>query len=96
MELKTYIRTFLKYWYWLPICVVITFIATLFFTLRQPGIYEANTTFVIRPHSSLVVEDEFVSTLDIISRRVEINNTFAEVANSTLIKDKSAVDLGLS
>ncbi len=96
MELKTSIRTFLKHWYWLPICVMVTLAGTLLFTLRQSEIYEANTTFVIRPHSSLIVEDEFVSTLDTLSRRVEINNTFAEIANSSSIKGKAAEDLGLS
>jgi diguanylate cyclase (GGDEF)-like protein len=96
MELKAYIRIFLKYWYWLPICVVFTLLATFLFTLRQTEVYEANTTFVIRPHSTLIVEDEFVKTLETLSRRVEINNTFAEVANSNLIKNKAAEDLALS
>lgn len=76
--------------------MVFTLTAALYITLQQPEIYEARSTFVIRPHSTLLVEDEIVRTLDILSRRVEINNTFAEVANSNLIKDKAAEVLRLS
>ncbi|UCG25950.1 MAG: hypothetical protein JSW55_08195, partial [Chloroflexota bacterium] len=96
MEVKEYIKVIIKNWRILLACVAVTVVATLLFTIRQPRIYESLATFVIRPHSSLIVQDDFVSTLETLSRRVEINNTFAEVANSKLIKDKAVERLGLT
>lgn len=96
MELRAYIRILTRNWYLLLICFAVTVAATIFFAMRQPKQYQANTTFVIRPHSSLIVEDEFVRTLDTLSRRTEINNTFAEVASSDFVKEEAAQKLGLS
>lgn len=95
MDIRTYLQIVINSWRILLVSVVVTMAATLVFTLRQPRIYESVSTFVIRPHSSLILQDEFVSTLDTLSRRVEINNTFAEVTNSKLIKDRAAEKLGL-
>ena len=96
MEVKEYIKVIIKNWRILLVTVAVTAVATLLFTLRQPRVYESLATFVIRPHSSLIVQDDFVSTLETLSRRVEINNTFAEVANSKLIKDQAIERLGLN
>jgi diguanylate cyclase (GGDEF)-like protein len=96
MEVKEYIRVIVKNWRILLVSVGVTVVATLLFTLRQPRVYESLASFVIRPHSSLIVQDDFVSTLETLSRRVEINNTFAEVANSKLIKDQAIERLGLN
>lgn len=96
MDIRTYLLIIIKNWRMLLVSVVVTLAATLVFTLRQPRIYESVSTFVIRPHSSLILQDEFVSTLDTLSRRVEINNTFAEVTTSKLIRDRAAEKLGLN
>jgi diguanylate cyclase (GGDEF)-like protein len=96
MDIRTYIHLIINNWRILLASAVITVAATLVFTLQQPRIYESESTFVIRPHSSLILQDEFVSTLDTLSRRVEINNTFAEVTTSKLIKDRAAENLGLT
>lgn len=96
MDVRTYLLIIMKRWYILLACVVLTVVATLLLTLRLPRVYESVSTFVIRPHSSLILQDEFVSTLDTLSRRVEINNTFAEVTTSKLIRDRAAEQLGLS
>lgn len=94
MELKAYLRILLKYWWLVVLSLVVTITATFIFTSRQPRIYETQATFVIRPHS-LIVEDEFVRTLDTLSRRIEINSTFAEIAGSKLIKEQAAEKLNL-
>jgi diguanylate cyclase (GGDEF)-like protein len=95
MDVKSYIQIIIKNWRVLLVSVAVTVAATLIFTLRQPRVYESETTFVIRPHSSLIVQDDFVRTLETLSRRVEINSTFAEVAGSKLIKDQATEKLGL-
>lgn len=91
MELKIYYRILLKRW-WIPLLTfLITILAAFALNTRQPDIYESRATFVIRPRSEIVLDDEFVRALDIVSRRIEINTTFAEVANSKLIMS-SAID----
>ncbi len=86
MEVRAYLAILLKRWWIILIAFAVVFAATFYFTSRQPQLYETKATFIIRPRSEIVVEDEFVRTLDLVSRRVEINTTFAEVANSRAIK----------
>jgi capsular polysaccharide biosynthesis protein/GGDEF domain-containing protein len=95
MEVIAYVRILIKNWYLFLLGLMVTVIATLLFTLNQPKLYQAKASFVIRPRASLIVDDEFVSTLDTLSRRIEINNTFAEVADSRLIKQLAAGRLDL-
>lgn len=86
------------YWAgWLVIIpVVVTVLLTLFLTSRLTKIYETSSTYVIRPRSELILDDEFVKALDTVSRRIEINTTFAEVAQSDLIKDGAISKLDLT
>lgn len=96
MELKRYLGMLLRRWWLILIGFVVVFSATLFLTLRQPNIYEAKATFVMRPRSEFIVEDDFVRALDVVSRRVEINTTFAEVVGSKLIKNQAIEQLELT
>lgn len=74
---------------------LVTFSATIVFTNNQPRIYEAKATFVMRPHSSFIIDEDIVRAVDTLSRRVEINTTYAEVANSKLIRNLAADQLDL-
>lgn len=97
MELKLYLRILLKRWWIILGTFVCTLVPTLLFVNSQPWIYESDTTFVIRPHSSFAVNDEdVVKALDTISRRVEINTTFAEVSSSSQVKMNAINKLGLT
>jgi diguanylate cyclase (GGDEF)-like protein len=97
MELKLYLRILLKHWWIILAALIITLIPTLFFVQRQPIVYQTEATFVIRPRASLGVTDaDVVKVLDTLSRRVEINTTFAEVANSSLIKQRAIDRLNLT
>ena len=97
MEMKAYWRILKRRWWLLLFGFAVVFGITWYLTSRQPLIYEASTTFVIRPRvSEGSVGEEFVRALDIVSRRVEINTTFAEVATSRLIKNQAKERLGLS
>jgi capsular polysaccharide biosynthesis protein/GGDEF domain-containing protein len=90
MEIKAYIKILFKRWWALMLGFSVVVLATWIWTVRQQPIYQSQATFVIRPHTSgLAVEDDFVKALDIVSRRVEINTTFGEVATSKLIKSKA-------
>ncbi len=97
MEIKAYWRILKRRWWLLLFGFAVVFGVTWVLTSRQPPIYEASTTFVIRPRvSENSMGDEFVRALDIVSRRVEINTTFAEVATSRLIANQAKDGLGLS
>lgn len=97
MEIKAYWRILKRRWWLLLFGFAVVFGVTWILTSRQPSIYEASTTFVIRPRvSEGSMGDEFVRALDIVSRRVEINTTFAEVATSRLIANQAKDGLGLS
>lgn len=74
---------------------LVTFSATIVFTNNQPRIYEAKATFVMKPHSSFIGDEDIVKAVDTLSRRVEINTTYAEVANSKLIRNLAADQLEL-
>ncbi len=95
MELNSYFRIILKRWWAILIGLSVAAAATVVWTNRQVPVYESKATFVLRPRSStLVLGDEFVKALDMVSRRVEINTTFAEVATSRLIKQQAIQALG--
>jgi capsular polysaccharide biosynthesis protein len=90
MEIKAYLKILFKRWWALLLGLAVVVSATWFWTNQQDRVYQSKATFVLRPRSStLVVEDEFVKALDMVSRRVEINTTFAEVATSRLIRSRA-------
>lgn len=98
MELKLYLRMIMAKWWLILAAFVITLIPTIVLVNRQPWVYESDTTFVIRPRASISGEgdEQFVDAVDTLSRRVEINTTFAEVASSSLIKQRAIQRLDLS
>lgn len=97
MELKRYLQIILNYWWITLAAFLLTLIPTIILVNEQPWIYESDTTFVIRPRSTFAVNDEeIVKALDTISRRVEINTTFAEVTSSSLVRQRAIERLGLT
>ena len=96
MEIKAYFRILVRRWWIIPCVFIPVILATIYWTYQQPLVYETVSTFIIRPRSELVVDDEFVRALDMVSRRVEINTTFAEVASSKLIEKLATERLQLS
>jgi diguanylate cyclase (GGDEF)-like protein len=94
MELKIYLRILMKRWWIILSALLITFVATVVFTFTQPPKYKATATFVVAPDRSL--EDGGVYGLDTLSRQTEINNTYAEVAISRLIRQRATDELKLS
>jgi diguanylate cyclase (GGDEF)-like protein len=102
MELKIYWRMLKRRWWLVAMTLLIVVGATYALTSRQRPVYETSATFVIRPRLSPTAgteaerSDDFVRALDMVSRRVEINTTFAEVATSRLIKQEAIAELGLT
>ena len=73
-----------------------TFIATIVFTIAQTPTYRASATFIITPATAYEDMRSLVADLEALSRRSEIARTYAEVADSRLIKQQAADELGLS
>ncbi len=97
MELKHYLRILLGKWWLILIAIVVTVVPTYYYVNNQPWIYESTATFVIRPRASSDADAEgFVKAVDTLSNRVEINTTFAEVASSSVVKDRAQDALNLS
>ncbi|MBG7610055.1 MAG: hypothetical protein IZT55_04230 [Anaerolineae bacterium] len=95
MEIKSFFKTLFKHWWILLLSLLIVVVATWFWTKQQDYVYQSKATFVLRPRSAdLAVDDDFVKALDMVSRRVEINTTFAEVSTSRLIKERAFENLG--
>ncbi len=90
------LKALLRRWWALALGLVLVVSATYVLTSRQEKVYQSTSTFVLHPHSSTITADgDFVKTLDLVSRRVEINTTFAEVATSRLIKARAIEQLGI-
>lgn len=96
MELKVYLRILLKKWWIVLPAFLITFTAAIVFTFTQPPIYQAIATYVVKPNAAFGDVKSFASSLDILSRRTEIATTYAEVANSHMIRERVVEALNLS
>jgi capsular polysaccharide biosynthesis protein len=96
MELRNYLRIFVrKLWIILPV-FLLTLAATVFYTSQQRPVYTARTTFIARLNRNFIDNKSDASALDILSRRTEIATTFSEVAKSRRIKFYAGEQLGLS
>jgi capsular polysaccharide biosynthesis protein len=96
MELKIYYKSIIRNWWMVALAFLLTLAATWLFLNRQTPIYEAQATFVMRPRASIVVEEDLVRAVETLSRRIEINTTYAEIASSKLIRNRAIDNLGLS
>lgn len=97
MELKLYLRMILRRWWLVAAAFVVTVVLTGVLVSRQPWIYEATTTFVIRPRPDFTeAADDFVRAIDTLSRQTDINTTFSQVASSKAIKRRAFERLALS
>lgn len=97
MEIKTYLGILARRWWIILPAFALTLALTFLFTRNQPRIYETSTTMVMRPQTSFVQDErELVRLVDLLSQRVEINTTYAEVAESRLVKNLAIERLDLS
>ena len=94
MEMKDYVQFVRKRWWLVAATFTATTILTLIFVNAQPSIYESNATLVVRPRTS--ISEDAVRAIDILSSRVEITSTYANIARSRLIRDRAIERLGLT
>ncbi len=90
MQIKTYFRILLKYWWILLFATTVVVVGTIIWMTGQQRVYQSKSTYILRPRAAMdQMGDDFVRALEMVSRRVEINTTFAEVAASKLIKTRA-------
>lgn len=87
MELRRYLDLIRAHWGVVVLAFSVTVGLTTVLAVQQPWVYEAEGTFVVRPRS--VEADEIVRAFDTLNRGVEINATYAAIAESGLVKQKA-------
>lgn len=95
MEIKMYLKILQKRWWVVLALVIVTLLATTYFTLRTEPVYQAKATYIVRI-SAFAEERNVISALNTLTSRTEIAATYAGVANSQVIKHKAAETLGIS
>ena len=96
MELRIYFGILARRWWLILAVTIVVGLATLLYALNQSQVYRGSVSYILRPHSALLVDDSTVRAIDTLSRRIEIATTYAEVANSDLIKNRAIARLELT
>jgi capsular polysaccharide biosynthesis protein len=95
MDIRSLLRLIIRNIWIVLLVTVITVVATLIYTNRQPVVYSARATFVARLNESLMDDRSSTGALDLLSRSSEISTTYSEVAKSRRIKFFAGERLGL-
>jgi diguanylate cyclase (GGDEF)-like protein len=99
MEVRAYLRFFLKKWKTILLIFMVTFGVTAYLTFKTDPVYKSTTTYIVRlsDFSAEGTDNKnAISAIDTLSNRSEIAATYARVVRSQLIRDQAAKELGLS
>ena len=96
MEIETLVRILVRKWLIIVPIFLVTFAATVIFTIKQPPVYEATATYVAKLSRRISDNRDFAAVINTLSSRVEIATTYAEVANSRRLRAIAAQKLNLS
>ncbi len=88
MELRRYLRVLRRHWRLAVIAFLVTGDTTLVLVLRQPEVYEATGTALIRPRLP-GTDSDAIDASDLLVRGVKIAETYATVARSDMIRDRA-------
>lgn len=87
MDLSRYWQIVRDHWFFFLFGFVVTVVLATTFAYRQPDVYEATGSFVVRPR--VIEGSEVVRAIDALNRSVEIGTTYAFIAESDLIRDRA-------
>ena len=96
MDLRSYWQILWRKWWLVLLAVVVTVGVASYLTFSEDPVYQTSVTYIVRPNVADEDARDLLSGLDVLSRRQEIASTYAEVATSRLIKNRSAEILDLS
>lgn len=94
MELRSLLRTFIEKWWVVVPIFLITLGTSVVFTLSQRPIYEASTTYIVRPSATFA--DESLSALQLVARQAEILETYAQIAESATVRQLADEAVGIN
>ena len=87
MEFRRYLDLIRTHWGVVVLAFSVTVGLTTLLVVQQPWVYESEGPFVVRPRT--VEADEIVRAFDTLNRGVEINATYAAIAESSLVKQRA-------
>lgn len=96
MDLNTFFHALKSRWRLLIIIWGVVFVVGIVYALLLPTLYKSEGTYIIRPDNSIEVSNELVDAIATLSRRSEINSTYAEIARSRTVKEYVIDELELS
>jgi diguanylate cyclase (GGDEF)-like protein len=96
MEIKAYLKLLQKRWWIVLLLLTIVLAATAYFTVNMKPVYQAKATYIVRLSTFATEERNIISALNTLTGRSEIAATYAGVANSSLIQNKAAEQLGIN
>lgn len=96
MDLNTLLHALKIRWRLLIIIWVAIILVGIVYAFLLPTLYKSVGTFIIRPNSSIDVGKDLVDAIATLSRRTEINSTYANIAGSRKVKDSVIDQLGLT
>lgn len=94
MEVRHLVRVLIQRWWLVVPIFVLTVGASMVFSLSQPRIYEASSTYVVKATS--LISDDVLSALGILTRQSQIAETYAQAGQSRTIQQQAAESLSLS
>lgn len=95
MNSFTLIRVVGRSWWVIGLTLIVGLSTTIYFTRRQPPIYQATTTVVIGPSGRLTEVSQIVNSLNALDRR-SVVATYAKIPTSRTVRDRTREQLGLS
>lgn len=96
MDLQRFFQSLVSRWRLVVMIWITIIVLSIIYVLLLPTLYRSHGTFIIRPISSIGLSEDLVNAIDTLSRRVEINSTYAEIASSRNIKERVIENLDLS
>jgi len=96
LELSTFFHALITRWRLIVVVWVATIAISIIYSFELPTLYRSTGTFIIRPKASIDLGADLVNAIEILSRRAEINSTFAEIASSRKVKESVIEILDLS
>lgn len=87
MELRRYLEVGRRWWWLVGVALLATTAVTVASVASETPTYESSATFLVRPRSDDVSQD--ARAFDALIRGVTINNTYASIARSDLIRDRA-------
>jgi capsular polysaccharide biosynthesis protein len=91
MELRRYIEVCTRYWWLVAIGFLVTVGTTVTMVRSQEATYESTATVVVR--ARFVDAEQGARAVDALIRGPTINTTYAEIADSKLVRDRAKAHL---